>query len=133
MKLVIVESPAKSKTISKYLGNDFKVVASVGHVRDLPKSNKKAVDIEGGFIPHYEIAKGKDLSQLVRAGSLFCPSPNRIGTGLVGSLNRPGGINRPVNQQGRSRIFPLAFDGSREGVVASGRGFSLCRLDHDGV
>lgn len=67
MKLVIVESPAKSKTISKYLGDlpefkagGYKVLASVGHVRDLPKSNKKAVDIPGGFIPHYEISKGKE-------------------------------------------------------------------------
>lgn len=59
MKLLIVESPAKSKTISKYLGSEYKVVASIGHVRDLPKSNRKAIDIEGGFIPHYEISKGK--------------------------------------------------------------------------
>jgi len=51
MKLVIVESPSKSKTISKYLGDGYVVKASVGHVRDLPKSNKKAVDIEGGLFP----------------------------------------------------------------------------------
>ncbi len=57
--LVIVESPSKAKTISKYLGDDFKVLASVGHVRDLPKSNKKAIDIDGGFIPHYEIVAKK--------------------------------------------------------------------------
>ncbi|MEI7777393.1 MAG: type I DNA topoisomerase [bacterium] len=60
MKLLIVESPAKSKTISKYLGNEYKVTASVGHIRDLPKSNKKAIDIEAGFVPHYEISKGKE-------------------------------------------------------------------------
>jgi len=60
MKLLIVESPAKAKTIGKYVGSDYVVVASVGHVRDLPKSNKKAIDIEGGFIPHYEISKGKE-------------------------------------------------------------------------
>ncbi len=60
MKLLIVESPAKAKTISKYLDGKYKVVASVGHIRDLPKSNKKAIDIEGGFIPHYEISKGKE-------------------------------------------------------------------------
>ncbi|MFH0804222.1 MAG: type I DNA topoisomerase [Candidatus Zambryskibacteria bacterium] len=60
MKLLIVESPAKAKTIGKYIGSDYEVVASVGHVRDLPKSNKKAIDIEGGFIPHYEISKGKE-------------------------------------------------------------------------
>lgn len=60
MKLLIVESPAKAKTIGKYLGNGFTVTASIGHIRDLPKSNKKAIDIEGGFIPHYEISKGKE-------------------------------------------------------------------------
>jgi DNA topoisomerase I len=60
MKLLIVESPSKAKTISKYLGSDFVVRASVGHVRDLPKSNKKAIDIEGGFIPHYEIIPKKE-------------------------------------------------------------------------
>ncbi len=67
MKLLIVESPSKAKTIEKYLegassnpADKFTVRASVGHVRDLPKSNKKAIDIEGGFIPHYEISKGKE-------------------------------------------------------------------------
>ncbi|MDD5165599.1 MAG: type I DNA topoisomerase [Candidatus Pacebacteria bacterium] len=61
MKLVIVESPSKAKTISKYLGSDFRVLASVGHVRDLPKSNKKAIDIEGGFVPHYEVVPKKEI------------------------------------------------------------------------
>ena len=61
MKLVIVESPAKAKTIEKYLGSGFTVRASVGHVRDLPKTNKDAVDIAGGFIPHYQIVKEKQL------------------------------------------------------------------------
>ncbi len=60
MKLLIVESPAKAKTIGKYIGSDYEVIASVGHIRDLPKSNKKAIDIEAGFIPHYEISKGKE-------------------------------------------------------------------------
>ncbi len=59
-KLLIVESPAKAKTISKYLGPDYEVVASVGHVRDLPKNNKKAIDIEAGFVPTYEISPGKE-------------------------------------------------------------------------
>src|ERR1700690_1913123 len=59
MKLVIVESPAKAKTIEKYLGKGFIVRASVGHIRDLPKSNKDAVDIEGGFKPRYQIVKEK--------------------------------------------------------------------------
>ena len=50
--LVVVESPAKAKTINKYLGRDFKVVASMGHIRDLPKS-KLGVDVEAGFAPEY--------------------------------------------------------------------------------
>ncbi|KKS00956.1 MAG: topoisomerase protein, partial [Candidatus Yanofskybacteria bacterium GW2011_GWA2_41_22] len=62
MQLVIVESPTKSKTISKFLGKDFVIRASVGHIRDLPKSNKKAIDIEGGFVPNYVVdADKKDI------------------------------------------------------------------------
>ena len=60
MKLLIVESPSKAKTIEKYLEGVFNVRASVGHIRDLPKSNKTAIDIEAGFVPHYEISKGKE-------------------------------------------------------------------------
>lgn len=57
--LVIVESPAKAKTIEKYLGTGYKVMSSIGHVRDLPKSNTDAVDIEGGFVPRYIVSPGK--------------------------------------------------------------------------
>jgi DNA topoisomerase-1 len=60
MKLLIVESPAKAKTIEKYLDGEYTVRASVGHVRDLPKSNKLAIDIPAGFVPHYEISAGKE-------------------------------------------------------------------------
>lgn len=65
-KLVIVESPAKAKTINKYLGSDYVVEASVGHVRDLPSKNPKGikapvpgVDLEHGFAPTYEVLPGK--------------------------------------------------------------------------
>ncbi len=58
MKLIIVESPAKSKTISKILGKDYKVIASMGHIRDLPK-NSIGIDIENNFTPKYQIAKDK--------------------------------------------------------------------------
>jgi DNA topoisomerase-1 len=57
--LIVVESPAKAKTINKYLGKDFVVEASVGHIKNLPKS-KIGIDIEGGFIPEYETIAGKD-------------------------------------------------------------------------
>lgn len=58
--LVIVESPAKAKTIGKYLGKEYDVIASVGHIRDLPKSNKTAVDIEDDFKPSYVVSPGKE-------------------------------------------------------------------------
>ena len=59
--LVIVESPAKCKTIEKYLGSDYKVVSSKGHIRDLATTGKfgLGLDIENDFKPNYEIIKGK--------------------------------------------------------------------------
>ena len=57
--LVIVESPAKAKTIKKYLGKDYDVVASMGHVRDLP-SARLSVDVNNNFTPKYEVIKGKE-------------------------------------------------------------------------
>lgn len=57
--LVIVESPAKAKTIKKYLGGDYEVIASMGHVRDLPKS-KMGIDFENNFEPQYVDMKGKE-------------------------------------------------------------------------
>jgi len=90
MKLLIVESPSKSKTISKYLGDGFVVRASVGHVRDLPKSNKKALDIEGGFIPHYEIVPKKEeviadiTAQAQKADEiLLATDPDREGEAIA--------------------------------------------------
>ena len=66
--LVIVESPSKAKTIGKYLGPGYKVMASMGHVRDLPKS-KLGVDVEHGFQPDYQPIKGKEetISELKKA------------------------------------------------------------------
>src|SRR5207244_654602 len=66
--LVIVESPAKAKTINKYLGSEYKVLASMGHVRDLPKS-KLGVDVDEGFEPVYEpiLARKKVIAELKSA------------------------------------------------------------------
>lgn len=89
-KLLIVESPAKAKTIGKYLGNEYTVVASVGHVRDLPKSNKKAIDIDSGFVPHYEVSPGKDevLNSIERLAKkadevLLATDPDREGEAIA--------------------------------------------------
>ncbi|CAN5232833.1 hypothetical protein BH18ACT5_BH18ACT5_07970 [soil metagenome] len=59
MKLIIVESPAKARTISRFLGNGVTVEASMGHVRDLP-SKGLGVDVEGGFVPTYVVSPGKE-------------------------------------------------------------------------
>ena len=56
--LVIVESPAKAHTIKGYLGSNYKVIASKGHIRDLPKSDL-GIDVENGFEPHYINIRGK--------------------------------------------------------------------------
>src|ERR687892_2037398 len=66
--LVVVESPAKAKTINKYLGRNYKVIASMGHVRDLPKS-KLGVDIEEDFEPSYEViaSRKKVIKELKEA------------------------------------------------------------------
>ena len=79
--LVIVESPAKAKTLSRYLGRDYVVKASVGHVVDLPKS-KLGVDVENDFEPDYEVihGKGKVIDELkaaprARRASTWPPTP----------------------------------------------------------
>jgi len=102
MKLVIVESPAKAKTIEKYLGKDFHVRASVGHIRDLPKSNKDAVDVEGGFVPHYQIVKEKqkviDELQLVAKDAdevILATDPDREGEAIAWHLAETIGLKKP--------------------------------------
>ncbi|MEK7163410.1 MAG: type I DNA topoisomerase [Patescibacteria group bacterium] len=88
-KLLIVESPAKAKTIGKYLGSEYKVVASVGHVRDLPKSNKKAINLDG-FVPHYEVSAGKEkilheIGKLAKKSDevLLATDPDREGEAIA--------------------------------------------------
>src|SRR3982074_992066 len=58
-RLIIVESPSKARTLAKFLGAGYTVKASMGHVRDLPKS-KIGVDIDAGFVPEYQVIKGKE-------------------------------------------------------------------------
>ena len=86
--LVIVESPAKARTIEKYLGSDYKVVASMGHLRDLPKS-KLGVDIEAGFEPVYQPVKGRedvisDLKKKAKSANIvyLASDPDREGEAI---------------------------------------------------
>src|SRR5699024_10472074 len=87
--LVIVESPAKAKTIGKYLGKRYKVVASMGHVRDLPRS-QTGIDVENNYEPKYITIRGKGplLTQLKRdakkAKKIFLASdPDREGEAIA--------------------------------------------------
>ena len=87
--LIIVESPAKARTITKFLGKDFVVKASVGHIKDLPKT-KLGVDIENGFEPHYIAirGKGKIISELKKASRnaqdiYLAPDPDREGEAIA--------------------------------------------------
>lgn len=102
MKLLIVESPSKAKTIEKYLGKDYKVVASVGHVRDLPKSNKQAIDIPAGFKPHYEVVKGKehvvsDIKKLAKQADevILATDPDREGEAIAWHIAEAVGLKHP--------------------------------------
>ncbi len=87
--LVIVESPAKAKTIQKYLGKDYVVLASKGHVRDLPKSGMQ-IDIEHGYAPHYEILEDHRpiVNELKKAAKdvdliYLAPDPDREGEAIA--------------------------------------------------
>lgn len=99
-KLVIVESPAKAKTIQKYLGRGFRVEASMGHVRDLPKSDL-GVDVEHDFKPVYEVAKGKEkvvaaLKKSIRQAEAvyLATDPDREGEAIAWHITQAAGIPR---------------------------------------
>ena len=98
--LVVVESPAKAKTISKYLGKDFKVVASMGHIRDLPKS-KLGVAVEDGFTPVYDVipARKKVIKTLRDAAKnvehiYIATDPDREGEAIGWHLARELGTKK---------------------------------------
>jgi len=101
-KLLIVESPTKARTIGHYLGKDYTVLASVGHVRDLPKSNKDAVDIEGGFIPRYVISPDKHevIEKIQRAAAkadeiYLATDPDREGEAIAWHIKEVAGLKKP--------------------------------------
>ncbi|MFA5996632.1 MAG: type I DNA topoisomerase [Candidatus Paceibacterota bacterium] len=101
-RLLIVESPTKARTIGTYLGKGYTVLASVGHVRDLPKSNKDAVDIEGGFIPRYVIPaeKREVIEKIERAAGkadeiYLATDPDREGEAIAWHIKEVAGLKSP--------------------------------------
>ncbi len=122
--LVIVESPAKAKTIEKYLGNDYIVRASIGHVRDLPKNNSKAIDIQAGFVPNYEISTGKhkviaELESLASEAKevILATDPDREGEAIAWHLAEILNLKNPkrvVYQEITKDAVQNAFNNPRE-------------------
>ncbi len=100
--LLIVESPAKARTIQQYLGKDYEVLASVGHVRDLPKSNKDAVDIEDGFKPRYVVSPDKrDVIEKIKKAAehasevYLATDPDREGEAISWHIQQAVGLISP--------------------------------------
>ncbi len=126
--LVIVESPAKAKTISKYLGKDFTVEASVGHIKDLPK-NKIGVDLsDGSFAPELIVIPGKEkvvdrLKKLARASSVIylAPDPDREGEAIAAhledelrGLSKDNSIRRVTFNEITDKAVHAAFEHARD-------------------
>ncbi len=109
--LLIIESPAKAKTIKKYLGPDFKIMASVGHVKDLPVS-KLGVNLEKNFEPDYVIIKGKGkiLKDLKTAGQnaeviYLAPDPDREGEAIAWHV-----AQELAKGKGNQKIYRVLFN-----------------------
>lgn len=121
--LVIVESPAKAKTIKKYLGPGYEVVASMGHVRDLPKS-KFGVDVENGFEPQYTDIKGKEtlIKDLKKAAKnsehvYLATDPDREGEAISWHLAHL--LNLDLNENNRVTFNEITKTGVRNGMEHS--------------
>ena len=119
--LIIVESPAKAKTIEKYLGEGYTVRSSIGHVRDLPKSNKDAVDIEGGFIPRYIVSPGKEkvIAELRKEAKkvdevLLASDPDREGEAIAWHVAEL--IKKENKNQKRIVFHEITQDAVREAI-----------------
>ncbi len=111
--LVIVESPSKAKTINKYLGKEFKVLASVGHIKDLPKKGL-GVDIENNFEPTYEVMPGKEkvVKEIKDAAKdaetvFIATDPDREGEAIGFHLAE---IVTSGRGQGKKPIFRVMFN-----------------------
>ncbi|MBS4455817.1 type I DNA topoisomerase [Tuanshanicoccus lijuaniae] len=116
--LVIVESPTKAKTIDRYLGKNYKVVASKGHLRDLPKS-KMGVDIENNFEPHYISIRGrgdtiKELRKLAKKAEhvYLAADPDREGEAIAWHLSHL--LNLDVNEPNRVVFNEITKDTVKE-------------------
>lgn len=119
--LVIVESPAKAKTIKKYLGGNYEVIASMGHVRDLPKA-RLSVDIKKKFAPKYEIIKGKEklveeLKELAEKSDkiYLATDPDREGEAISWHLAYILGL--PLDDNNRIEFNEITKNGVTNGMA----------------
>lgn len=124
MKLVIVESPTKAKTISQYLGDEFVVLSSYGHVRDLPKSDL-GIDTEHDFTPTYIVptkAK-KNLSELKKAaakadGIILATDEDREGEAIAWHLAEALGLNKKSKTKTPKPVERIAFHEITKSAIA---------------
>ena len=114
--LVIVESPAKAKTINKYLGKDYEVEASLGHIKDLPKS-KLGVDIEGDFSTEYDVIPGKEkvvakLKKLAKdaVAIYLAPDPDREGEAIAAHLAEELGDGWSKKKKSGTPVHRVTFN-----------------------
>jgi DNA topoisomerase I len=114
--LVVVESPAKAKTIKKYLGPGYEVKASVGHIKDLPQK-ELGVDVSKGFVPAYQVIDGKEkvVKELNAAAEkastvLLATDPDREGEAIAWHLSEA--LNKP-----REKIFRVLFNELTEKTI----------------
>lgn len=140
--LLIVESPAKAKTIKKYLGRGYEVKASVGHVKDLPNKVERStsgkftttsrfgtvlgVDVENGFVPHYEIIPGKEkiIKELKEAAEkaervFLATDPDREGEAIAWHLNEE--LRKPANSTYRVLFNELTEKRIKEAIASPSR------------
>ncbi len=126
--LIIVESPAKARTITKYLGRGYTVMASVGHVKDLPTS-KLGVDLDNDFKPHYVTIKGKSkiLADIKKkAGEVdkvfLAPDPDREGEAIAWHIaeelaDKPKGKSRGKGKAPEQKVFRVLFNEITESAI----------------
>ena len=119
--LVIMESPAKAKTVKKYLGNDFEVVASMGHIRDLPKT-LLGVDVDHGFRPRYMDIPGKtslirNLKEMAQKSDriYLATDPDREGEAIAWHLAQVLGV--PAEQTSRVTFNEITRTGVTAGMA----------------
>ncbi len=128
MNLIIVESPTKAKTLTRFLGNEYGIMASMGHIRDLPKS-KLGIDLEHNFEPQYEISKGKEgkVKELQAAAKeakqiILATDPDREGEAIAWHLTQTiSNFQFPISNFQRVTFHEITESAIRKALMRPGQ------------